>query len=166
MSTRLLSVGAKKSGAAIGIAILMLLSGQLLAQSQQEIVDIFKEKVDGLQDSASNTESEWQITDIRFDVKKTDSLVAPIQGEVSFKAVEKSMEKFSCPYPVRLSLYWSDEEREWIFEKLLSRAFGTCGAQPNPWTNPEKNSGWNFAQKPGFAMEDLINALRKHFSEK
>lgn len=161
MSTKILKYDFKKSLTIISVVILILASNQLFAQSQKEIVNIFKAKVDGLQNCISK--EEWLMIDIKYDVKKTESLIASIQGEINFKVIKSGLVGNSyATYPVILKLYWSEDEKKWIIEKLLSKSLGFGAEQP--WTEPGKDNGWNFASKPGFAMEDLINALRKHFS--
>lgn len=61
-----------------------------------------------------------------------------------------------------LKLYWSEEDKKWVVEKLLSKHYGDVS-----WTEPEKEFGWRWSDgSPGFELEDLLIALRKHFSFK
>lgn len=149
--------------ATIFIVMTLGMSNVIIAQSEKEIINIFKTKIDSLQNCISK--EEWLLKDIKYDVKKTESLIIPIQGELEFTAIVKPLILIDNPYAsnhVLLKLYWSSDDKKWVVEKLLAKHYGDAS-----WTEPEKDSGWRLSDgRPGFKLEDLLIALRKHFSSK
>jgi hypothetical protein len=152
--------------AAICFAVSIGISSATFAQSEKEVVSIFKTKINGLDKCTSKTR--WFLRDIKYDVKKTESLVIPIQGELTFTAIESGtdgkpdLDNPHSRFPVRVKLYWSGDDRHWVVETLLSKFYSID--RENPWTEPEKDRGWRYAKRGGYLMEDLVTALRNHFS--
>lgn len=146
---------------AIFFVVSIGMSSIIFAQSEKKVINIFKTKIDSLENCLTNVN--WLIKDIKYDVKKTKSLIIPIQGEVEFSAMIR--DKIDIPnnnvFPVLLNLYWSADNKKWVLEKLLSKYPWDTG-----WREPEKDKGWHKSDGPGFLMEDLLIALRHHFSSK
>jgi hypothetical protein len=151
------------SNTAIFFIIIFFMGDAIFAQTEKEIVNIFKTKVDSLENCVSNIK--WLLKDIKYDVKKTESLIIPIQGEIKLTAIQSDfIDNLYTTFPVIVKLYWSEDKKYWVVEKVLAKSLGV--ARDKPWSEPEKDFGWRYPNRPGYKMEDLISALRDHFSSK
>jgi hypothetical protein len=129
--------------------------------TEKDIVNIFKNKVSKVSEIIGKR-TKHVVYDVEFDVKKTDSLLAPISGEIAFTAVLKDktgkpmIDNIFAIRPVIVKLYWSDEQKLWIVNNILTRRLvGTRGAV-GAWTNPEKDSAMQFYDGSGFELDDVL----------
>ncbi len=165
----------KKMSSICNCICILLVGVTASAHAGQELdaVESFTSKVVNL-DQQRLGDKPWLVTDVRYDVKKTNSLLAPIQAELEFTAIGSSKDNGKplignkyWTFPVVVKLHWSDERKRWIVDRLLTRSLGKGMFDGNtgPWIEPENYDGFRYVNRPGFVMDDLMKSLRDIFEK-
>src|SRR5262249_13260451 len=89
----------------------------------------------------ASTKMRYDITEVAFDVKKTDSLVTPIVGLIRYTAILPGIQK-GRSFSIRCRLEFAWINNRWVFNRILNDETG------KEFSNPDGSKDYFHADPP------------------